>query len=149
MTVGQYAVGTEVPVERSRQELERTLIRYGAKRFGIMTEPTQAAVLFELESRELQIILPMPQKGGPARAKGRVWTQSGAEAEQRRRWRVMVLTLKAMLEAVESKILTFDQAFLAFMVVPGTGGTIGDALIPRLGKLTTGHGLRALLEENP
>jgi hypothetical protein len=70
------------------------------------------------------------------------------EQEYRRRWRVLLITVKAMLEAVDSKVLTFDQAFLAHIVIPGTAKTLGDALVPHLDAIHVG-GLRALLAENP
>ena len=69
-----------------------------------------------------------------------------ARAELRRRHRVLVITIKSLLEAIEAKILTFDEAFLTHVLIEGPGQTLGKLLIP---KLDTGLGLRALAEENP
>jgi hypothetical protein len=144
--LGRYAETTNVPVERSRQEIERVLVKYGAKKFGTMTEPEQVTIYFEIKGREVALHLPMPHDKDPVwRARG----ETARERETRRRWRVLVITVKAMLEAVESKLLTFDQAFLAHIVIPGSGRTIGDALVPKLDALYSGQSLPALLSENP
>lgn len=142
-----YAKNTSVPVERSETEIKRTLQRYGAEKVGIMTEPGKAIIYFGVKGRDVQLNLPLVRDGDKA-SKGRVWTKSAAEAETRRRWRVMVLTLKAMLEAVQSEITTFDEVFLAHVVIPGTGKTIGESLVPKLPALYEGSSLRALLAEN-
>lgn len=145
----RYASGTSVPVERSEQEIKRTLQRYGASKIGIMTEPGKATIYFTVKDREIQLKIPIPREKETVEGKTHtVWTKSGAEQEERRRWRVMVLTLKAMLEAVESKITTFDEVFLAHVVMPGTGRTIGDLLVPKLPALYSGKTLPALLAEN-
>lgn len=140
MSLGKYAEGTSVPVERSRAEIERVLMKYGATKFGTMSEETKVTVFFEVKGREVQWMVPLP-------AKAKYLREQDYDGEVSRRWRVLVITVKAMLEAVESKLLTFDQAFLAHVVVPGTGRTLGDVLVPRLSAL--GGGLRALLSDNP
>lgn len=53
-----------------------------------------------------------------------------------------------MLEAVESKLLSFDEAFLAHIVVPGTARTLGAAIVPKLDAMYQGMSLPALLAEN-
>jgi hypothetical protein len=142
-----YAENTSVPIERSRAEIERTLARYGA------------TIYFEVNARQIQLRVPMPPRTDKRFTEDRrrtTWGRKVSDAardarydqEYRRRWRVLLITVKAMLEAVDAKVLTFDQAFLAHIVVPGTARTIGDALVPRLDALQT-SGLRALLEENP
>ena len=140
---GKYARNTSVPVERSRAEIERVLTKYGASKFGSMSEETKATLYFEVKGRQLQWSIPLPTKG-----KFRYETDYGREV--RRRWRVMLITVKAMLEAVESKLLTFDQAFLPHIVIPGTAKTMGEMLsTPKLDALYAGGGVKALLAENP
>jgi hypothetical protein len=152
-----YAQNTSVPVERSRAEIERTLSRYGATRFGTMTEPDGATIYFEVNGRQIQLRVPMPARDDKQFTRGRrsSWRSVGNaerdkryEQEFRRRWRVLLITVKAMLEAVDSKVLTFDQAFLAHIVVPGTAQTLGEVIVPKLDAMQT-TGLRALLAENP
>ena len=47
-----YAQRTRVPVDRSKTEIERTLTRYGAKRFLYASEGGKAIIMFE--AREAQ-----------------------------------------------------------------------------------------------
>jgi len=130
----RYAETTRVPVEKSRIEIERVLVRYGATSFGTMTEPDKATIYFKLKNRELQWTIPMPT---PKVGK--------SEQETRRRWRVMLITMKAMIESVESGLLSFDEAFLAHIVVPGKALTLGAMLVPKLNDLYQGLSLPALL----
>lgn len=135
--VRAYASGTEVAPERSRDEIERTLTRYGADGFAYGWQGEEAMVAFQLGERHVRFRLPMPERGEFARAPaGRARSpgsqQAAYEAEVRRRWRALALMVKAKLEAVATGIVTFDEEFLAHMVV-ASGGTIGEALIPQLG----------------
>lgn len=139
--MARFAQNTSVPVERSRAEIERTLVKYGATKFGTWSEPGRALIQFELKNgRAIQVPLPLPVAGSPKTAApySAKWGEKEAEQETRRRWRVLLLTLKALLEGVESRLMTVDQAFLAYVVVPGTAKTIGDQLIPKLDALYAG-----------
>ena len=142
MTLGKYAANTTVPVERSRAEVERILTKYGATKFGTMSEETKVTIYFEVKGRQVQWSIPLPPKGKYRHAVDH-------DREVRRRWRVLVITVKAMLEAVESKLLSFDQAFLSHIVIPGTARTLGETIVPKLDALYQGLSLPALLAENP
>lgn len=102
-----YAARTEVPIDRSRNAIEATLKRYGADRFAYFTEPDQAIIVFEVKQRRIRFDLPLP-KGADKKS----------EQVQRSRWRALLLCIKAKLEAVDSKIETFEEAFLAHVVLP-------------------------------
>jgi hypothetical protein len=148
--VRRFAERTGVPVLRSEQEIKRVLQRYKADRIGIMTEPGKATIYFSAKGRDVKLEIPLVRAGEKLPDKQFMrWTQAGADAEERRRWRVMVLTLKAMLEAIESGIATFDQVFLAHVVMPSTGQTIGATLVPKLSALYAGKTLPSLMAENP
>ena len=139
----RYAEKTSVPIDRSRGEVERVLERYGCSRFGIMNESDGRALLyFEHGGRSFQFAVNVPPKG-------KFRHESDWEAERRRRWRVMVLTLKANLEAVASGLATFEEIFLAHVVIPGSAKTLGQVLLPKLDALYAGQSLPALLSENP
>src|SRR5260221_7152171 len=88
-----FAAKTEVSPEKSRAEIERTLIRYGASHFGYATAPGEAAVMFQAHDRTLRFTLPLPS---------RLPQQSQAQHEQkiRSRWRALALPIKAKLECV-------------------------------------------------
>jgi hypothetical protein len=140
--MSQYARGTGVSAEKSRMEIERTLRRYGAVRFGVYNEPARALVHFGLKNgRDYQLPVTIPVAGEKIpgnNPRGMVWTTKGADQEGRRRWRVLLLNLKALLEAVETGLMSIDSAFLAYIVIPGTARTLGEAIVPRLAELQAG-----------
>lgn len=55
-------------------------------------------------------------KGGQTRTPAQ--QERALEAEVRRRWRALLLCIKGKLEAVESGITTFEEEFLAHLVLP-------------------------------
>lgn len=137
--MSRYASKTGVSVSRSKQELDRILQRYGAQRRAVFEEPGQAAVMFEREGRRVQIVVYLPhpdnaefrrKRSGHGREAGEV-DEAKHEQACRVRWRALALVLKAKLEAVESGITTFEQEFLAHLVLPN-GGTVGKWLGPQL-----------------
>lgn len=140
--MGRYAEKTDVPADRSRAEIEKALIRYGASGFGYSREKREvarnpipaygpktetrmfAAVVFQFKDRRIRLDLPMPTER-------EVGTTAKAEQATRQRWRALLLVIKAKLEAVESGISTLEQEFLA-NIVTDSGRTIGDVVVPRL-----------------
>ena len=70
------------------------------------------------------------------------WSQ-----EVRRMWRALALVIKAKLEAVESGITTFDEEFLAHIVMPD-GCTIGEAHMKPLQAALAKQSMPALLVRN-
>lgn len=134
-----FAENTVVPVERSRAEIERLLVRYGASRFGSMHDETRAVIAFEMSARAIRMVLPLPKRDEKRFTHGGRYGYriSDAEAQKRfdqevrRRWRALALVIKAKLEAVESGIVTFDDEWLAHFVLPG-GRTVGETVKPEL-----------------
>ena len=138
----RYASKTQVPVERSRAEIERTLVRYGAEQFVYGWDRAGAVIGFVVtteanQKRQVRFQLPLPDRTGPEfthHSRGRR-TPDAAEAlwEQacRQRWRALNLVVKAKLEAVEAGIATFEDEFLAYTMLPG-GETVGQWLTPQL-----------------
>lgn len=139
---GQYASNTSVETGASRAEIERTLMRYGARSFGYMTEDhagvSRSAISFVAHDRQIRMIVRMPSRDERefthTPSTGRLRTPSAALAEWekacRQKWRALALLVKALLEAVEAEISTFEEAFLAFTVVPGSGGmTVADKVL--------------------
>lgn len=47
----RYAAQTSVSTEKTRNEIERTLKRYGADRFAYVSEPDKATIAFEMKGR--------------------------------------------------------------------------------------------------
>lgn len=115
-----YAVTTTVPVDKTKLEIERTLVRYGATRFAYSSEPGRAVIMFEAASRRMRFILPLP-----------IGDKRGDDQLLRSRWRALLLCLKAKLESVDSKIESFEEAFLAHVVMPD-GRTVADVTVPQI-----------------
>lgn len=130
-----YAEGTDVPVERSKAEIERLLTRYGASRFISGWDQDQATIAFEAHDRRVRFRVTMPELADFAMAGERRRNQeqqrSALAAETRRRWRSLCLVIKAKLEAVASGVSTFEEEFLAHVVLPNNE-TIGDWLAPQI-----------------
>jgi hypothetical protein len=53
------------------------------------------------------------------------------ESELKRRWRALVLIVKAKLELVASGGSTFEVEFLAHTMLPN-GDTVGETMLPRI-----------------
>lgn len=151
-----YAANTDVSVERSRNELERTLARYGATRFGYMTEVGQAVVMFETSGRRVRFHLPLPDRNDrrfthtEARETERTAAQAEASWEQacRQRWRALNLAVKTKLEAVEAGIATFEEEFASFIVLPNQQ-TVGQWLIPQIKKAYETQQMPPMLQLGP
>lgn len=137
-----YAAKTTVPVERSRNEIEQTLARYGAEQFmyGWTQEGAVIAFIVTTDSgqkRQVRFELPLPSRDDrrfthhsrglrTADAAEREWEQAS-----RQRWRALLLIIKAKLEAVESGIMTFEDEFLSYTLLP-SGETVSQWLTPQL-----------------
>lgn len=136
MTAGTYASGTTVSSSRSRDEIENTLIRYGATSFATGWEAGRAAVTFEYGGRRIRFVLTFPATDDRAfthtpTGMRRTSKQAEVAHEQavKQRWRALSLVVKAKLEAVASGLFTFDEEFLAYTVLP-SGRTVFDEVAP-------------------
>jgi hypothetical protein len=136
--VTKFAATTDVSSSRSRDEIERTLERYGADQLLYGRQDSSAVVGFRMGGRNVRFILPLPGKGERRfthHSRG-VRTADAAlkEWEQavRQRWRALALVIKAKLEAVETGISMFEDEFLANIVLPGSGETVGDWMKPQI-----------------
>lgn len=139
--MNRYAAQTSVPVEKSRGEIERTLARYGASSFMYGWDQDTAIIGFIVaadgERRQVRFKLPLPDKNDREfthHARGRRTeseTERRWEQASRQRWRALNLVVKAKLEAVESGIATFEEEFLAYIMLPD-GETVGEWIAPQL-----------------
>lgn len=137
----RYAEDTKVPVTQSRAEIEALIGKQGGTTFATMIERTKAIVVFECKNRRIRFDLPLLNEPDANTTAAR----NTAAKENRRRWRALLLCIKAKFESVHGGIETFDSAFLAHIVLP-TGETIGDAAIPQIGAAYEGRPMRPLLE---
>lgn len=132
----RYAAQTEVPADRSRSEIERLLVRYGATAFQYGWEGDKAAVGFRIDSRYVRILMPMPQPGdveltAAGKMRSEAATLRAHEQAVRQRWRALALIIKAKLEAVASGISTVEREFMSDIVLPNNE-TVGQWLAPQI-----------------
>lgn len=138
---GRYAKGTGVSVERSKEEAKRLLMRYGATGYMVMDGSHLASVLFNLYSRNIKINIPLPDRDSKefTHTTGRGKTRSFADAHKlwekacRQKWRVLILLLKANLEAVEIGAVKFDEAFMPYFML-ADGQTVAEKFMPTIDK---------------
>jgi hypothetical protein len=122
-----YAEQTTVSVANGRAELEATLERYGATPRRSSTSP---AALWSrsvwpsstCESRSLRLKKALTN----SRAQQAAW-----EKAYQQKWRSLVLAVKAKLVSVADGIETFEEAFMAHVVMPD-GRTVAETMKPNI-----------------
>jgi len=147
----RFAENTSVSVEKSRAEIESLIVRYGATSTAFMNAPGRAMILFEAKERRIMFELPLPDREEKrfqfdGRQKRRKPEQVLAAWEQacRQRWRALALVIKAKLEAVESGITTFEDEFMAHIVMPD-GQTVATHVKPRIAQAYESGSMTPLL----
>lgn len=148
-----YARTTSVPIDRSKFEIEKLLERYGADQFIYAQEAGRALIGFRYNGRVCRLTLPiLPAKKFSLSPAGKQRTESQMDnawaQDVRARWRALKLVLQAKLEAVESGISSFEQEFLANILLPN-GRTLGEWAAPQIGKLVEAGSMPALLPPAP
>lgn len=138
--MARYAEGTTVSIESSQAEVARLVTRYGARKYasGVGEDRGLAVIQFEAHDRRVQFRLHLPDPAsrefthnGRGHLRTALQRQNAYQAECRRLWRSLVMVIKAKLESVESGIETFEEAFLANVVLPG-GMTVGEYMTPQI-----------------
>jgi len=133
---GKFASETQVSPEKSRAEIEKILQRYGADHYGHMLGPDKAVIAFEANGRRLRFVMPLPSivecsvdARGYSRTAGKA--KAAMDRATRQRWRALCLVIKAKLESVESGVATFEEEFMANIVMP-SGQTMAELALPQI-----------------
>ena len=137
--MGKYAENTAVSSSRSRDEIVRTLTRYGATQFAYAWQEGRALIGFVMNGKQVRLILPLPERDSrefthtPGRGLLRTPEQQAQAYEQavRQKWRALALVVKAKLEAVDAGISIFEQEFFYDIVLPN-GQTVGEYTLPQV-----------------
>jgi hypothetical protein len=146
-----FAADTEVPVERTRREIDALLVKHGASQRGFFDddESGRAVVFFSLGGRQIRLTVPLPRPsdypdanrkndweepkdiphGWKSWSVGRraAWVTSRIDQVARSRWRALLLITKAKLELVELGMSSVEREFLADVVLPN-GQLVGEAM---------------------
>lgn len=141
-----YAAHTQVSVEKSKVEIERTLTRYGASGFMSGWQNGRAVIGFVLGTpphlRQIRFVLELPDRNDKrfTMSKRPSWRPDPNSPEKalalweqacRSRWRALALCIKAKLEACEAGITDIENEFLAHTVLPN-GQTAGQWMLPQI-----------------
>lgn len=137
--MAQYAKKTKVSPERTMMEIRAVLNRYKATKFGFIEDEQKVGIAFEMRGRRVRFVLPLPDKKAgnqSAWANGTASFSGGFSQDKydhaiSQRWRALDPVIKAKLESIESGIETFDEAFMAQLVLP-TGQTMSDWAAPQI-----------------
>lgn len=145
----RYAEGTAVSQGKSVEEIEKTIKRYGASGFSYGWQEDKAVVGFKMKGRLIRFLIVMPGRSTVSKTEtGRTRSSSQIQIElekaTRQCWRALALVIKAKLEAVESGITTFEDEFMAHIVLPD-GQTVGDHMRPQIASAYESGKMPALL----
>jgi hypothetical protein len=131
----RYAEGTTVSVESSRGEITGILAKHGVTTMAWGAGPGGDQLQFELNGRRYKFFIERPT----ARILWEVWKEEGktervlkylpnesqVAAEWRRRWRAIVLLIKAKLEFSSGGDTTIEREFMPYLVM-ASGQTLGE-----------------------
>ena len=160
--MGRYAAETQVSSARSIEEIQRTLVRYGAKGFQYGFEDNRAYLGLKIQTgpdprdiRVVKIMMNLPEQSEKqfthTDLRKRLRSDAAAEKEWekacRQRWRALALAVKSKLESVESGIETFEEAFFAHIIIPGAGKTFGEMILPEMKQIMQTGNIPKLLPE--
>ncbi len=149
----RYAENTKTNVDASRNEIEKTLKRYGAKSFAYATQNNKALIMFEFNCKRIRFILNLPDINErrfthtPARGTRRSADAQYQEWEQacRQKWRALLLVIKAKLEAVDSGISIFEEEFMANIILPNNQ-TVGEYILPQVDSCYISNALPPMID---
>jgi hypothetical protein len=139
----RYASQTSVPSERTKAEIETVIRKYGADQFISGWAEKAAVIGFRMKGKMVKFHLPLPSSDDKKyryTETGR-WRSPGKRAdvaalrdhdqEVRQRWRALLLVIKAKMEAVSAGITTFEEEFLAHIVM-ADGKTVAQWAVPQI-----------------
>jgi hypothetical protein len=136
VTARRFAEGTDVTVDKSRMELERLVTRHGATGFVYGWDDGIWTIAWRMQGRHIRFRVVSPSASSMEYSPGGRWRpvrerKKAVEAEIRRRWRALLLIVKAKLELIASGDADLETEFLAQMLLPN-GSTVGEWIAPQL-----------------
>lgn len=123
----KYAEGTTVSVGRSRDELERTLERFGANGQSWMRDDEKGitTMAFRRRGKTYMFTIAVPPLADFVKTPSKRYSRSQEDAkvhqdaELRRRFRSLANYIKALLDATDTGIIKAEEALLPYLVLPG------------------------------
>lgn len=122
-TTVRYASATKLSMSQTREDIEQLLYKHGADKFayGNDLERGYSMISFSIRigkaSRQVRMILPVRDEEN--------------EQVKKSKWRCLYLAVKAKLVAVDEGISTFENEFMANIVLP-SGQTMQEWASPQI-----------------
>lgn len=136
--MSSYAQGTDVSIIRSIGELEKLVTKHGATGFGYGRDhdTPKSTVVFRIGDRMVRFQVEKPGVDEFRRTPTNLLRSLDAatklaDAEEKRRWRSLVLVVKALLVGVADGVISLSDAFLPYSLLPN-GATVGEWAAPQL-----------------
>jgi hypothetical protein len=136
--MARYASETTVPAERSEAEIRALAKRYGVTGFVSGWHGARHVVDFELRGYHVRFKLDLPRYEDTSvydstgkRRLPEAQRTAAYEQDVRRRWRFLVLQVKAAFEAVMEYGEPVERAFLPYLVLPNNA-TVEEWAIPQI-----------------
>lgn len=119
----RFAEATKVPIGKTKAEIEELLRKHGAKQTlsGTDTESGNLLCGFTMDGRQVRMTAVTSNGKG------------SAEQRERQAWRALLLLVKGKLEIIAMGYTTFENEFLANLVLPN-GQTVADDVVPKIAK---------------
>jgi hypothetical protein len=104
--MAKFAANTSVPVAQTKGDIAAIIGKYNGALLNINETSGRAELMFrsnQVPPRHLRVLLHLP-------------TDPEDEQVCRRKWRALLIDIKAKFVAVDDGIETFDQAFMAWII---------------------------------
>lgn len=118
-----YIRGASMSCAATQTEIRDLLLGAGAYAFQCSSDDGQARVAFRSGGHQFQMAVTV-STGRAAATRRAQETETAHVASQnalRQGWRQLSALIRAKVEAVASGIVSFDEEFLAYMLLPGRG----------------------------
>lgn len=127
-----YAETTKVSVEKSVAEIVTMIRSKQGNQVAQLDDDNRYVIAFLMENRQVRFVVsfePQSAKRFERDGRGAVRTAGSRrdvwEQHRRQRMRALLLVIRAKFESVASNVETFEQAFLANVVMPD-GRLVGE-----------------------
>ena len=130
----RFAEETQVPVARSREELESVLKKHGASQRLTYQDDEVGRAVVQFRIGERMVKLEMRREE----------TNRNAEQVDREAWRRLLLVVRAKLEIVASGMSTLEREFLPDILLPN-GQRVEEVLGPQIAQSYLDGGMPKLL----
>jgi len=147
-----YVRGASITCAASRAEIQDMLTSHGATGFRCASRDGGTAIAFTAGHRRFRFAYTPPggeKTGTDSRMQPRKTPPGSRSPEEasRRYWHKLSLLIRAKLDAVDEGIATFEEEFLAYMLLPG-GDTVLQGVQPGVTRAYAAGGRTGLLNDD-